>query len=259
MTNRQYTDEDILAMLRRCRDEQGTCSPRLFNDLSDTCSASLVMRRFGSWTEAKEQAGLDPDAVSTGRNRVYADADVLEHLRECARRNNGRCTVDLLNDESDLVAPSVAIERFESWLKAKREAGLDTDERTTNHRPREYSDEDYLELLRECEEKHGKATQKLFNAEAKQDGDHPTAGAVRKRFGSWNEAKARAGLTTDSSGQYTDRELIDMLRECRRKHGKVTASVFASDDDFCSPETVQRRFGSWSDAKARLKTEGLDE
>jgi transposase len=216
------------------------------------------MRRFASWLEAKERAGLEPDATSTGRNQVYSDEDVLAHLRECARRSDGRCTVELLQNEADLVAPSVAIDRFNSWLEAKREAGLDTDERTANHRPREYSDQDYLELLRECEEKHGKATKKLFDLEADGREEHPTSGAVRKRFGSWNEAKSQAGLTT-STGQYTNRELIEMLRECREKHGKVTVSVFASDGDFCSPETLQRRFGSWSDAKARLKTEGSDE
>lgn len=245
-------------MLRRCHDEHSACTPQLFTDLSNTCSASLVIRRFGSWLDAKERAGLDPNTDRTGRNQVYSDADVLKHLRECARRNDGKCTVALLQDEPDLVAPSVAVGRFGSWLEAKQEAGIDSDGRTANHRPRKYTDEDYLELLRECNRKHGKVTQRLFDVEAEQDEEHPTSGAVRKRFDSWNEAKSKAGLTANT-GQYTDKELIEMLHECREKHGKVTTSTFASDAEFCSPETLQRRFGSWSEAKARLSTEGLEE
>jgi transposase len=220
--------------------------------MEKTCSPSLVMRRFNSWSEAKEKAGIDDEPNVGGRKRQYSDEDVLNHIRECAERNGGKCTVELMQQEDDLVAPSVAVERFDSWLEAKRDAGLDTDERSTNHRPRKYSDEDYLQLIRECYEKHGKATKQLFNQEAEQRADHPTANAVRKRIGSWNEAKAEAGLTT-ANHEYSDEELVDMLRECKKRYGKVSASVFASDTDFCSPETLQRRFGSWSDAKKQLE------
>lgn len=247
---RKYADEDILDMLQRCAEAHEICSPRVFNEMEDTCSASLVLRRFGSWTEAKNKAGIEePETNRGGRKQQYSDEDVLKHIRECYRRNDNKCTVELLQAEDDLVAPSVAVERFGSWLNAKKKAGIDTDERTSNHRPREYSDEDYLELLRECKEKHGKVTQKLFNEEAKKRDDHPTAGAIRRRFETWNDAKERANLETNQNRTYTDEELLEMLRECKEKHGSVSSTVFAADDAFCSPETVQRRFGSWNNAK----------
>jgi len=258
MTDQQYSDEEIIAMIQRCEEEHGACTPQLFTGMSDTCSVSLVIRRFGSWSQAKQKAGLDDDMDRTGRNRTYSDADVLNNLRECADRNAGKCTFNLLQNEGDLVAPSVAVDRFGSWSDAKRKAGLETDERSTNHRPREYSDEDYFDFIRECYEKHGKATQELFNEEAEQRSDHPTANAVRKRIGSWSEAKAAAGISTDNH-EYSDEELIDMLRQCRERYGKVTASVFASDPEFCSPETLQRRFGSWSEAKEQLEEHDLDD
>jgi hypothetical protein len=57
----------------------------------------------------------------------------------------------------------------------------------------------------------------------------------------------------DNSGPntYSESDLLEMLRECQDRYGSCTAEQFASDDDFCSPETVQRRFGSWSKAKIR--------
>ncbi len=250
-----YTDEEILEMLRRCADSYDICSPRRFADMEDTCSPSLVMRRFGGWTDAKKEAGIEiANEPTGGRKRQYSNEDVLHHIRECARRNDGHCTVELLQDEDDLIAPSVAIERFGSWLEAKEMAGLDIDERSLNHRPREFSDEDYFELLRECKEKHGKVTQKKFNEEAKKHENHPTAGAVRKRFqtedqGGWNRAKRKAGLDESTTRTYDDEELLEMLRRCKEKHGSCSSSTFAADDEFCSPETVQRRFETWNDAK----------
>jgi transposase len=258
MPDRQYSDGEILEMLRRCSDEHDICSPRHFKQMEKTCSPSLVMRRFGSWSEAKEEAGISDEPNAGGRKRQYSNEDVLRHIRKCADRNGEKCTVELMQQEDDLVAPSVAVERFDSWLEAKREAGLDTDERSTNHRPREYSDEDYFELIRECHEKHGKATKQLFNQEAEQHADHPTANAVRKRFGSWNEAKAEAGIST-ANHEYSDEELVDMLRECEKRYGKLSASVFASDGDFCAPDTLQRRFGSWAEAKMQLKEDDLND
>jgi len=241
----QYTDQAMIEMLRRCKEENGFCTPRHFNAMEDTCSSSTVMRRFGSWTAAKEEAGIEEDlSKHTGRKKLYEDEDVLSDIRECAERNDGKATVALLGKEKDLVAPSVAVERFGSWSNAKKEAGLDTDERSSNHRPQKYSDEDYLELLRKCEEKHGKVTQRKFD----NDEDLPSSGAVAARFGSWSAAKEEAGVESDRS-KYSTQSLLDQLRECEKRHGSCSASKFAADPEFASPETVQRRFDSWSNAK----------
>lgn len=251
----QYSDEDIIEMLQRCAEEYEVCSPRAFRQMEDTCSPSLVMRRFKSWSEAKKEAGVEDSGVNLGgRAREYSRADIIEDIKACARKNDGKCTVALMRAQPDLVSPSVAVERFGSWLDAKKAADLDVDERANNSRPRDYTDEDYLELIRACEEKHGKVTQKLFNQESKENEKHPTAGAVRKRFGTdeqagWSRAKELAGVESDDNRDYTDEELLDMLRRCKEKHGKVTSATFAYDDEFCAPETLQRRFDGWQNAK----------
>lgn len=244
--SQKYTEEELLEQLRRCAAEHSTCSPERFDKMENTASSSLIGRRFDSWTAAKEKAGIDEDLQSqTGRSKQYSDEDVLRHLRECADRNNGKCTVALLREEDDLVSSSVAIDRFGSWAEAKQAAGLKND-RKSNFRPREYDDADYLEFIRECQRKHGKATQRQFD----DDDEFPSAAAVRKRFGSWSKAKEQAGIAQQTLS-YTDDELLEALRTCERRHDSVTARTFAADDDFPSPETLQRRFGSWTEAKKR--------
>lgn len=203
------------------------------------------MKRFGGWIDAKKEAGIGEDLSSrTGRDRKYTDEDILNHIRECARLNDGKVTVKLLQENKDLVSPSVAVERFGSWSEAKQKAGLEEDGRSSNHRPRKYSDEEYIEMLQKCEEKHGKVTQRVFD----NDDEFPTSGAVAGRFDSWDNAKNEAGVGK-SRRKFTDEELLDKLRRCKEKHGKCTASQFAADDEFPSPETVQRRFKTWNKAK----------
>jgi hypothetical protein len=191
MTTQTFTDRELLDMLHEVKEKHGKTTPRLFNAMDNTCSASTVMRRFGSWEEAKVEAGITQDLSSeTGRNRQYTDGDVLRHIRQCAERNDGKATVALMNQEKDLIAPSVAVERFDSWSKAKEEAGLNSDARSDNHRPRKYSDEDYYELLRKCEKRHGKVTQRIFD----EDDILPSSRAITTRFDSWNKAKQLAGV-----------------------------------------------------------------
>ena len=242
----KYSDEEMLEMIRECKDRHGNASPKTFNADDDYCSVSAVMRRFGGWSEAKAESGVEDDhssSSSSGRQKEYSDTQILSFLRE-AKRRNGKVTPEILQQEPDLCVPSVVIERFGSWSDAKQEAGLTSDRRTFNRRQQKYTDDDYKEFLRECEDKYGKVTQRLFS----QDDEFPSTGAVRKRFDTWNDAKRAAGVGMDTS-KYDRQELIEMLETCRDRHGKSTANVLAADDDFCAPETIQREFGSWQAAK----------
>lgn len=291
--SRVYSNEDILDMLRKCDEEHESCTMRAFDAMENTCSSSLVIRRFGSWRKAKVEAGIldDVDGETPGPESKYADHEILSQLRECYRREitdeDGEvlypaeyCTVEKLNACPDLVAASVVIERFSlteedleegeslddvpgGWIRAKREAGINPDERATNAHPEEYSEEELLQALRDCEEEYGKVSQRELN---KHD-EFPSAGAVRKRIsdkygdeypdkGGWQIAKELAGVGDVEMRKYDDEELLEMLEECKERHGKVTASTFAADEKIsASPETLQRRFGSWSEAKEKAGVE----
>ncbi|WP_257628744.1 homing endonuclease associated repeat-containing protein [Haloplanus salinarum] len=248
---KRYSDEVILAMLRQCKDQQGVCTPRKFREYDQFCSVSCVMDRFDGWSNAKKAAGVEEDlSDDSGRKRQYTDEQILSHLRECQRRY-GKCTTDTLQQDDDFVSPTVVVTRFGSWIEAKKEAGIDVDERNHNSRPREYSDEELLDMILECKRKYGKATQRIFN----EKDEFPTSGAVRHRFGNWSTAKELAGLDTQNQ-DYSSEELLEMLRECAERHENCSAKKFAEDDDFCSPGTIQSRFGSWRRGKEEA---GFDE
>lgn len=259
-----YSDKEVLDMLRRCEEKHGVITARIFDDDDEFCSASYVAKRFGSWNAAKEEAGVDEDTESV--DKKYSDEEILEQLQDVADWDkDGKVTTDRLlaynkeYPEKEVVAPSVVSDRFGSWSKAKDEAGLVSDEREKNGRPRLYTDEDFLEMIRMCKDHYGKVTQRMFDDNS--DGleykptygdesqPFPSVAAIRKRFGSWSKAKEMAGIDDEDTETYSDEELLEMLRECKRRNGKATANVFASEEDFCSPETIQRRFGSWCDGK----------
>lgn len=248
MSTDTLTDDAILEQLRECKEKHGKCSPRLFDANQEWCSVTTVQERFGSWSDAKEEAEVEDSTEQLyGREKKYDEDKVISHLKELERRrDDGKVTTKTLSEEKDLVSPSVAIDRFGSWSAAKEAAGMD-DGRKGQGRPTEYSDEDYLEMIQECEEEYGRVSKRLFDEKAE-----ASAAAVTKRFDSWGKALEEAGIEETQGGtppEYTDEELRGFMKECQERHGKCTASAFAADDDFPSPETLQRRFGSWNDAK----------
>lgn len=155
----ELPDEEIISMLRQCEAEYDMCTPRRFNKMDETCQSSLVIRRFGTWEGAKEAAGVgSEDGLGSSQSDLYTDEDVLWHINECARRNAGHCTVKILDQEKDLIAPSVTIERFGSWVEAKRLAGVG--DNAGKFPTKEYNNEDYSSLMKKSREKHGEVMAK---------------------------------------------------------------------------------------------------
>lgn len=240
----QYTDDAILDMLRRCKKKHGKVTARVFDEDEEFCSASLAHKRFGSWQRAKDKA-----FPNSGRSRKYSDERLLNDLREVEKRDD-KVTTENLQKHDDLVGPSVVMERFGKWSNAKEKAGIEvTDGRTRNGRDQQYTDEDILEALRGSYDRNdGTLTQRSFD----DDDEAPSSALVWKRFGSFKSAMKQAGIPTNTKDrEYTDEELIEYLQDCKKRYGKCTASLFASDGDFCSPETIQRRFGTWIKGKEK--------
>jgi hypothetical protein len=79
----------------------------------------------------------------------------------------------------------------------------------------------------------------------------------RRRFGSWNDAKERAGLQTRRPERIDESDLLaDLRRVAAAVEGSLTERVYADRGQF-GVTTFRRRFGSWNAAKraAELTTE----
>jgi hypothetical protein len=135
-------------------------------------------------------------------------------------------------------------DRFGSWNESLKEAGISPN-------VSKVSKEELIEELERVDKKSsGSPTQEDMN----EVGEY-SAQTYHRKFGSWNDALDKIGLSKNRS-KNTEEEL---LRELRRLDDELDHSPSQSDIDEHGeyyPIDYQREFGSWNEAKvaAGLKT-----
>lgn len=188
-----YSDAELLDRLRQlARDTDGLVTMQDVSD-SELCpSAVTYQRRFGSWNEAKQAAGLDTIEADTTPVQ-YTDEELCELLRTLAAEVDGPVTIRAVDEADDYPDHTTFERRFGSWNQAKQAAGLDTLDKGAGPRSATYSDDELIELLRERDEAvDGTLTKEAMNHAE----DYPSASTYARRFGSWTKAKEAAGLLT---------------------------------------------------------------
>ncbi|WP_158057338.1 homing endonuclease associated repeat-containing protein [Halorussus halophilus] len=75
-------------------------------------------------------------------------------------------------------------------------------------------------------------------------------------WGSWNDALAAAGLTTNHRTDISDEELCEELRRVRNELDRLPRFEDMDDHGEFSPHTYTRRFGSWAAAKEQAGLAG---
>ena len=125
MRSRRYSNEELLAHLRDLADDDQAPTTSEVEDSSGAC-ASTYRLRFGSYTEAVEEAGLEPrpGGDAKARNRQYSDEEMLDWIRSFALEFG---VVPRPRDAMSWPGPSCHTYRlrFGSWTDAVREAGLE--------------------------------------------------------------------------------------------------------------------------------------
>ena len=118
---KRYSDEDILGQLRESAERLGR-SPTMRefeNDAGTTVHPQTVIQHFGSWNEAKRQAGLVP-------RRFAEPADLIRQLRELGEELGRPPTArDLDERRESMPSKSLYWHMFGSLKNALREAGFD--------------------------------------------------------------------------------------------------------------------------------------
>ncbi|RLM67618.1 hypothetical protein DVK07_12730 [Halorubrum sp. Atlit-26R] len=228
----QVSDERLLEHLRELADELG--EPPRFKQMADhgDHGARTYTRRYGSWAEALEAAGLDP-ADRSSRQQV-SDDDLLADLHRL-RDELGRVptATDVVEEGTHGIATYQR--RFGSWSEALDAAEIDPDD----DRP---SDDELLADLHRLHEERDKVPSLL---DVQDDGEY-TETQYRSRFGSWREALEAAGFDADRGP--TDRELLAELRRLRDDLDKRPSMNDMTDHGAYGCTTYRRHFGSWSAA-----------
>ena len=127
-TNRKtFSDDDLLDLLRWYAVEYG-CNPSIskVNACESMPSATTFVKHFGSWSNALKLAGLEYDRSRTSGWQKYTDGEMLSLLREFADRLSYPPRVIDLMYEEDMPCSSTYINRFGSWGRALRLAGIST-------------------------------------------------------------------------------------------------------------------------------------
>jgi len=193
--------------------------------------------------------------------RRYSDEEILEQLRESAKRLGRSPTMkEFADDAATTVHPQTVIEHFGSWNKAKRLAGLV---------PRRFATrEELLGLLRELGERLGRVpTAKDVDANR---GWMPSKSLYWHTFGSLTNALKEAGFDVPVGEERLERA-IEQGAGMARRLGRLPkfndwAAARREDAALLTEWQVYRMFdarrGAWSTfqflVRQRLREEGVE-
>ena len=191
---------------------------------------------------------VDPKALAefqAGIRKRYSDADILGQLKSCAARLGRSPTMREFADDSETtIHPQTVIERFGSWNRAKRAAGLV---------PRRFATkEELLRCLRELGEKLDRTpTAKDVDANR---GFVPSKSLYWHTFGSLTNALREAGFDMPVGEERLERA-IEQGEELAQRLGRLPrfvdwAEARRADPRLLSEWQVYRMFdarrGAWS-------------
>ena len=228
------SDGELLKTLRSVAAEFGR--PPTMAEIQardDAPSPSTYQSRFGSWSQAHREAGLEPRTKNT-----YTDDTLLEGIADLAAEVGGQPTVDQM-DERGPYAVSVYQRAFGSWNAALRKAGFDP----VRYR---YSNTELFEALRRITTDLGRSPQVT---DAMEYDDFPSLQVYYDRFDSWENAQERAGIEPPPSREYTDDELLVALREFAGNLGRAPSmEEMQANEDTPGPTVYKDHFGTWNEA-----------
>lgn len=115
--------------------------------------------------------------------------------------------------------------------------------------PRDYTDEELIEMLREFAKELGETP---TIQQIQENDTMPSRGTYAYRFGSYGEACLEAGIEPNQAGGAYPREaLIRELMDFAKENGRVPKQAdLEADDDLPSAATFSKRFGSLREAFA---------
>lgn len=242
----RYSCEELLEHLVSFSEELGK-SPTT-EDLRETenrPSVTTYVRRFGSWNEAKRKAGLEIYEVP----EKYSDEDLLDSIKALEQELGKSPSQEDIAQSDEYPDPMTYKTRFGTWNEAKRLAGVEIERQGG-----EISDEELLTDLKRVDELlDGKVTQDDYREEGRY-----SVPSYQRRFGTWNDAKAEAGLQIGGLGsEYTEEELLTHLTGLTEELGRTPIEQDIVDADGPSAVTYRKHFGSLKKARRKAGVEDV--
>ncbi|HST26362.1 MAG TPA: hypothetical protein VLJ76_10245 [Gaiellaceae bacterium] len=203
---------------------------------------------------------VDPKALAefqAGIRKRYSDEEILGQLSACATRIGRSPTMrEFSEDPETMIHPQTVIERFGSWNRAKRSAGLV---------PRRFATkEELLQCLRELGERVGRTPTAKDVDENR--GLVPSKSLYWHTFGSFTNALREAGFDVPVGEERLERALEQgeqLAKQLRRLPRFVDwADARRADPKLLSEWQVYRMFdarrGAWSTFQFMLRERLLE-
>jgi len=225
-----YDDATVLEEMRRVASmiDSPSITQREFNKHAKVSSVFL-RRRFGSWRQALERAGLGDRYTGRPvsekmRNQIarnMTEDELLDEIRRVACDLGTDClSQENFNAVSRINAKSI-INQFGSWKSALEKVGLHL-----SRHGRRHSDDDYFENLLAVWTFHGRQPR------LRELNDAPsmiTAGAYEKKWGTWKKALVafieRVNSDTTASDQNDNEATSSPLRRKTTKRKRNVRSI----------------------------------
>lgn len=240
-----YTTRELITALQHLATQLDRAPTRREMDAYEAGPDSgTYYRRFGSWPDALERAGIAHE-----QRHSYTNDELLATLRTLARdRESGQPpTMTELRAADDLPSPETYQSRFGSWNTALYKAGF------TPRSSTPYTREQLLAAVDELATAVGGVP---TAAQMDEQGAY-AASTLMRAFGSWNQALRAAGYEP-THPTYTDTELIEALSNLASELGQTpTIPDVEKRENLPSAQTFSTRFGSWTAALRAANLEPL--
>ena len=208
MVNKKtYRKESLLGYLIEYNKAKGT-PPKVsdFKKNSKYPNPHLYYRFFGSWNNALKLANLS--TRKRGGEKKLSDQEMLEKVKLYY------LTSGKIPKHSEF--PSTYSIRFGSWNKVLTNAGIPISRK-------HYSENELIDFLK-------KVSKQLGSTPKRRDfdnypGQHPKSSTYTKRFGGWNKAIKKAGLTVTKEMKYTEEMVLTVLKEFESKNHRFPKAI----------------------------------
>lgn len=200
----------LLRLLRRCKKENGKVTRSLIGEDKEMPKISDYRREFETFTMAKIKAGTtdrETQIQLTEEQLEKREDEMIEVMKEC-EEEYGQVTMELIDDMDTYIRSGHIQKQFGSFGKAKEEllenpdlSGIDMDF---------YTEQEILDAMEECEQKHGEVKREVFCEE------YISRGRVERQFGTFSKAKKKADIENKGRTSITNQkrdELNQLIRE----------------------------------------------
>lgn len=181
--------------------------------------------------------------------KLYSDEDLLDRLREFASELGHPPSQNEMTDSGPHAAGTYA-NRFGSWNKALKTAGLETGANKPDGRPLT-PEKDLLSDLRSVAEITGSAPSERTY---RNHGEYAVK-TYCNRFGGWNPALQAAGLEPNVEMNLSEKTLITALQEFAEELGRPPTNDEMDQRGPYTGNPYKRSFGNWNQA---LRKAGLE-